>query len=312
MRKKLITLILLTLICILVYIFSQLGVDKEYMIKNRSLQVACIIVVGSCIAISTIIFQTITNNKILTPSIMGLDSLYVMIQALLVFIFGSNNLSVHNQQLNFAISLLAMAIFTLIFYKILFKEHRNIYFILLLGLICGTFFSSLSAFFEVLIDPDEFLVVQGRMFASFNNIAEDVLGIALLAMGIALVVIWRYFKYLDPLSLGKDLAINLGIDYQSIVKKMMIIVAILVSTSTALVGPITFLGLLVANICYELMQTYRHDILLLSSIFISIITLVGGTFLVARVFDFNTTISVVVNFIGGIYFIYLVLKGNRL
>lgn len=312
MYKKLFILGVLAIVCVLIYVFSQLGSDKAYMIKNRALQVVIIAVVGGCIAVSTIIFQTITNNKILTPSIMGLDSLYVMIQALLVFVLGSSDVSVHNQEINFIISLAIMMIFTLVFYRILFTGERNIYFVLLLGLICGTFFSSLSAFFEVLIDPDEFLIVQGRMFASFSNVASEMLGISLIVGFVGLVLIIKYLRFLNPIALGKDIAINLGVEYHSIVKKMMILVAVLVSISTALVGPITFLGLLVANICYELMNTYRHDTLLLSGVLVAIIVLVGGIFIVSRVFDFNTTISVVVNFIGGIYFIFLVLRGNRL
>ncbi|MFB8733932.1 iron chelate uptake ABC transporter family permease subunit [Bacillus sp. SL00103] len=42
------------------------------------------------------------------------------------------------------------------------------------------------------------------------------------------------------MSLGKEHAVNLGIDYDSITKKMLIVIAVLVSIATALVGPITF------------------------------------------------------------------------
>lgn len=312
MIKKLILLALLSIFCILAYIFTGLGKFPAYQIEQRSLSVAAIIVVGASIAVSTLIFQTITQNKILTPSIIGLDSLYTMTQALLVFVFGSSNLSVHNDNVNFIISVLCMMIFALLFYKILFKEGRNIYLVLLLGLIFGTFFSSLSMFFEVLIDPDEFMVVQGRMFASFNNIQIQILLFAFILMLASFAFVLKYFRYLDPLSLDKDSAISLGVPYHKLVQRFMIVIAILISISTALVGPITFLGLLVVNITYELFRTYKHSILLLASILVSIITLVGGVFLVSRVFEFSTTISVVINFIGGIYFIYLILKGNKI
>ncbi|EAI0894424.1 iron chelate uptake ABC transporter family permease subunit [Campylobacter coli] len=312
MRKKILILAFLTLIMALVFVFAGLKDFDEYVLKNRFLQIAAIVIVAICIAISTVIFQTLCNNKILTPAIIGLDSLYMLLQSALVFSLGSANLSVYRNDINFLITLACMVVFSLGLYKILFSSDKSIYLIMLLGLIFGTLFSTLSSFFEILIDPDEFMIIQGRMFASFDNVAFDVLALAYIVTLLSFIWIFRYMKFLDPLSLGKDLSINLGINYQKISKHLMIIIAILTSTSTALVGPITFLGLLVVNITYELFKTAKHSILLLACILISILALLGGVFFVSRIFDYNTTISVIINFLGGIYFIYLVLKGNKL
>ncbi|EAJ0593278.1 iron chelate uptake ABC transporter family permease subunit [Campylobacter jejuni] len=312
MRKKMLILIFLTLNMIGIFIFVGLNGFDEYALKSRFLQIAAIIIVAICIAVSTVIFQTLCNNKILTPAIIGLDSLYMLLQSALIFSFGAANLSVYKNDINFLITLVCMVVFSLGLYKILFSSDRSIYLIMLLGLVFGTLFSTLSSFFEVLIDPDEFMVIQGRMFASFDNIAFDVLILAYIISFLSFIWIFRYMKFLDPLNLGKDLAINLGINYQKISKQLMIIIAILTSISTALVGPITFLGLLVVNITYELFKTAKHSILLSACILISILALLGGVFFVSRVFDYNATISVVINFLGGIYFIYLVLKGNKL
>ncbi|MFB1638664.1 iron chelate uptake ABC transporter family permease subunit [Campylobacter jejuni] len=312
MRKKMLILSFLTLSMIGIFILVDLNGFDEYALKSRFLQIAAIIIVAICIAVSTVIFQTLCNNKILTPAIIGLDSLYMLLQSALIFSFGAVNLSVYKNDINFLITLVCMVVFSLGLYKILFSSDRSIYLIMLLGLVFGTLFSTLSSFFEVLIDPDEFMVIQGRMFASFDNIVFDVLILAYIISFLSFIWIFRYMKFLDPLNLGKDLAINLGINYQKISKQLMIIIAILTSISTALVGPITFLGLLVVNITYELFKTAKHSILLSACILISILALLGGVFFVSRVFDYNATISVVINFLGGIYFIYLVLKGNKL
>ncbi|WP_376841795.1 iron chelate uptake ABC transporter family permease subunit [Campylobacter jejuni] len=312
MRKKMLILSFLTLGMIGIFIFVGLNGFDEYALKSRFLQIAAIIIVAICIAVSTVIFQTLCNNKILTPAIIGLDSLYMLLQSALIFSFGAANLSVYKNDINFLITLVCMVVFSLGLYKILFSSDRSIYLIMLLGLVFGTLFSTLSSFFEVLIDPDEFMVIQGRIFASFDNIAFDVLILAYIISFLSFIWIFRYMKFLDPLNLGKDLAINLGINYQKISKQLMIIIAILTSISTVLVGPITFLGLLVVNITYELFKTAKHSILLSACILISILALLGGVFFVSRVFDYNATISVVINFLGGIYFIYLVLKGNKL
>lgn len=309
---KLIILTVLALILTVAYIFYDLGSAWEYVLPRRTMKIIAIVVTGAVIAFSTMIFQTITNNRILTPSIIGLDSLYMLIQTFLVFVFGSMNLVVMDKNFNFVISVGLMVLFAGFLYKFLFKgEGQNIYVLLLVGIICGTFFGSLTDFMQVLIDPTEFMIVQDRMFASFNNVNTDLLLLATIFIILTAIYFARFYKYLDVLSLGKEQAINLGVDYDYVVKRLLIIIAVLVSVATALVGPITFLGLLVANIAHQFLNTYRHSYLLSGSILISIVALVGGQFLVERVFTFSTTISVIINFVGGVYFIYLLLKESK-
>ncbi|MGL5764776.1 MAG: iron chelate uptake ABC transporter family permease subunit, partial [Sarcina sp.] len=119
-------------------------------------------------------------------------------------------------------------------------------------------------------------------------------------------------KKFDVLLLGKDNAKNLGIDYEKMSKKVILIVSILMAISTALVGPITFLGLLVANLSYQFIKSYKHNYVISGAILISILALVGGQFLVERLFNYNSTVSIIINFIGGVYFIYLLLRENKI
>ncbi|MGM1045387.1 iron chelate uptake ABC transporter family permease subunit [Paenibacillus sp. N3/727] len=299
------------LILIGLFLFIDIGGNWDYALPRRIKKVLAIVLTGGSIALSTTVFQTVTNNRILTPSVMGLDSLYVLIQTFVIFAFGSFKLY-ELGNINFLINVGGMILFSGVLYKILFRrEGNNIYFLLLIGMIFGSLFSSLSSFMEVLIDPNEFQFVSDKMFASFNNVKTELLVIAFIVVAITLIYFARYFKYLNVLALGREHAINLGVNYDYVVKRMLIIVAVLISVATALVGPITFLGLLVVNVAYEFMKTYRHSYLITGSILISIIALVGGQLIVERVFTFSTTLSVIINFIGGIYFIYLLLKESK-
>nr|WGE03048.1 petrobactin ABC transporter permease YclO [Bacillus subtilis] len=310
-QMKIALLVGLAIVCIGLFLFYDLG-NWDYTLPRRIKKVAAIVLTGGAIAFSTMIFQTITNNRILTPSILGLDSLYMLIQTGIIFLFGSANMVIMNKNINFIISVLLMILFSLVLYQIMFKgEGRNIFFLLLIGIVFGTLFSSLSSFMQMLIDPNEFQVVQDKMFASFNNINTELLWLAFIIFLLTGVYVWRFTKFFDVLSLGREHAVNLGIDYDKVVKQMMIVVAILVSVSTALVGPIMFLGLLVVNLTREFLKTYKHSYLIAGSVFISIIALVGGQFVVEKVFTFSTTLSVIINFAGGIYFIYLLLKENK-
>lgn len=313
-KTKMLLLITISLVLIAIFMLIDSGGHWEYVIPRRSRNLIAIIITGAAIAFSTVVFQTITSNRILTPSIIGLDSLYMLIQTFVIFTFGSMSIAMTNANLNFLLSAGGMVLFSFLFYNLLFRgegDGSNIYFLLLIGLILGTFFSSLTTFMQVLIDPNEFQSIQNRMFASFNNVNSDLLVLSAIIFAAVSIYCFRYMKFLDVISLGKDQSINLGLSYNKIVKRMLIIVAILISVATALVGPITFLGLLVANVTYEFLKTYKHSQIIPASILVSIIALVGGQIVVERVFTFSTTLSVIVNFIGGVYFLYLLLKERK-
>ncbi|MHA6259891.1 iron chelate uptake ABC transporter family permease subunit [Sporosarcina sp. CAU 1771] len=298
-------------LCVL-YLFQGLNGSFDYALPRRAIKVLAMVITGVAIAYSTVIFQTITHNRILTPSIMGLDSLYLLLQTVLIFALGSNHVTLMNKQVNFILSVAAMIIFALLLYRFLFKGGKQpIYFLLLVGIIVGTFFGSISTFLQVLIDPNEFMMVQDKMFASFNNVNGELVWWALGIVGVTLIVGWKSLNDLDVLSLGRDTAINLGVSYDKVVKKILILSSILIAVSTALVGPITFFGLIVANLSYQFFKTYKHSVLIVGASLMSVVALVGGQWVVERVFTFSTTLSVIVNFVGGIYFIYLLLKESR-
>lgn len=311
-RSKLGILAILAIVLILMFLFIDIGPHWDYALPRRFKKIMAIVLTGAAIAFSTVVFQTITNNRILTPSIIGLDSLYMLLQTSVVYLFGSTTLTMMNKDVHFLVSVGLMVLFAGALYKLLFKrEGQPIYFLLLVGFIFGTLFANLATFMEMLIDPNEFMVVQDRMFASFNNVNTDLLLISMIGVLAISVYFMKYAKFLDVLSLGREHAVNLGISYDHVVKRLLVIVAVLISISTALVGPITFLGLLVVNVVHQFLRTYRHSYLISGSILISIIALVGGQLVVERVFTFSTTLSVIINFIGGVYFIYLLLKENK-
>jgi len=316
MKVKTKLLFLSLLLLILVALFLVWGLNNnnwDYALPRRIMKLISILLVGSCIAFSTTVFQTITNNRILTPTVLGLDSLYMFVQTFVVFALGSTILVKLGRDLNFLASVGLMVVFSMVLFKFFFSNgKKSIFSLLLFGVILGTFLQSLTSFMQVLMDPNEFLVVQNRMFASFNNINTDILFAAVLGSFMTLIYTLKYTNDLDVISLGRDSAINLGVKYTSIIRRMFIVISILVSISTALVGPITFLGLIVVNINRQFLSTYKHKYLIPGSMLIGSIMLIGGQLIAERIMHFKTPISVIINFIGGVYFIYLILREGRL
>lgn len=309
---KLIVLLVLAVGCVALYGLYDIKGSFSYAFPRRMIRVMAMIVTGVAIAYSTVVFQTITHNRILTPSVMGLDSMYMVVQTCIYFFLGSSSILILNKYFNFTISIIAMVLFALLLYRFLFRADKHpIYFLLLVGMILGTLLGSVTTFMQVIIDPNEYTSLQNKMFASFNNVNGDLVWLAFAILVVAFVYGYTILNKLDVMSLGRDTAINLGVNYDRIVMNVLILSSVLIATSTALVGPILFFGLIVANLSYQFFATYKHSVLIVGASLISIIALVGGQFIVEHLFEFSTTLSVIINFIGGVYFIYLLLKESR-
>lgn len=299
---------------ILILAFIMIGLTPKnfsYALSRRIPKVYAMIMVGGIIGFSSLIFQTVTNNHILTPSVLGLDSLYMLLNTALVFFLGATNKWLINDNSNFILTLVVMLGASVIFYQLVFKNRsQNIFFILLVGIVVGTLFESFTTFLQVLTDPSEFLTVQDKSQASFNNINTKVLLLSTVIVFLTVGFSARYFKVLDVMGLGRDQAINLGVSYDKTVQKLLVVVVILTAVATALVGPVTFLGLLVVNIARYFIKSYKHSHLVLAIWLLSIVALVGGQLFVERVLNFGISIGIIINFVGGIYFIYLLMKGR--
>jgi len=312
-KQKLLVLTIVSVGLIAVFMTIHAYGNWDYVLPRRAKKIAAILLTGVAISLSTVVFQTLTNNKILTPSLIGLDSLYLLLQTGIVFVFGSTALTTMSKNVHFLLSAAIMVPFAALLYKLMFlrKDGRAIYFLLLVGIICGSFFSSIATFLQLLLDPNEFLVVQDKMFASFNNVNGQVLISAAALVLCSVAYFRRDLRYLDVLALGRDHAVNLGVAHDRITKRLLIFTALLVAVSTSLVGPITFLGFLVANVAYRLMSSFRAVFVLPAAVLLSFAALVGGQLVVERLFTFSTSLSVILNFAGGLYFLYLLLKEER-
>lgn len=309
---RLLILAALAIASIILYSVYNIQGGWGYAFPRRLERAAAMVITGIAIAYATVMFQTVTRNRILTPSVIGVDSMYQVVQTMLYFFLGSASIFVVDRYLNFGLVLVAMVLFAVLLYRVLFRADKYpIYLLLLAGMVIGTLLGSFVTFLQVLIDPVEYLSLQNRLFASFTNVKSELLWISAVILAACFIYGGRMMKDLDVMNLGRDTSMSLGINYDKIVLNVLILSSVLLATSTALVGPITFLGLIVANLSYQFLATYKHSTLILGASLISIIALVGGQFLVQHIFHLNTTISVIINFIGGIYFIYLLLKESR-
>ena len=312
-RPSLVLLLLCVLALVAMAAFMTIGAKGSwsFILSFRGTKLAAMVLVAYSIAVSTVLFQTVTNNRILTPSIMGFDALYILIQTLVIFFFGAVQIDWIGPNIRFLAETAIMVVFASALYYWLFsRATRSLHLVMLVGIVCGVFFRSISNLMQRMLDPNLFAVLQDRFFASFNTVNSDILIMSAVIVAAVSLYGLRFIYIFDVLSLGRDPAINLGVDHRRIVRKILFMVTVLVSVSTALVGPITFFGLLVANLAYMLAGSAKHRFILPIAVLLAILCIVGGQTILERVFSFNTALSVIIEFLGGLVFIILLVRGH--
>lgn len=299
----------LALMVMVIFMTIKLGSNLQYILVHRGLTLATMLLVAFAASTSTLLFQTVTNNRILTPSIMGFENLFVLIQTLIIFMFGAKGIPWVGISGKFVCEALLLVLFSAVLYRWLFLGKRdNLHLVLLVGIICGTLFRSASSLMQRLLTPTEFAVLQGRMFATFTRAAPELIALTALIVIIVAIVIWRRRFELDVLALGRNSAVNLGINFNRSVTLILLLVSVLVAVSTALVGPLTFLGFMVANLAYLVAGSSQHRILLPTAFLLGVVSLVGGQLILEHLLNMAGALSVVIEFIGGTLFILLLLK----
>ena len=295
-------------------LFMTLNVNGywDFALPLRGKKLLALMVVGYAIGVSTLLFQTLTHNPILTPSLLGFDSLYVLLQSLLVFFLGAISFTSLDPIAKFALEIVLMFGASLLLFKLLFsKSSQDLTRLILVGVIFGVLFRSLSALIARLINPDDFVVVQSASYAQFNTVNPQLLGISLFICAITAIFVWRWRYQCDVLMLGQAQAVNLGINYQRLAFGLLTVTAVLVATATALVGPVTFFGLLVCALTNRIARHMYHTERLILVSLVAMICLVLGQTIFEQVLDMAGVLSVVIELAGGLMFLALIFMSQR-
>lgn len=312
-QRKIVGLAVLTLLAAVLYLSVQVNPKYlEYAMQLRVPKLVVMLITAFCIGSASIVFQSIINNTIVTPCLLGMNSLYTLIHTAVVFFLGSGSIIASNANLAFLVDLVLMGVCATVIYSYLFKKtNHNVLYVLLVGTILSTFFSSIQTTLTRVMDPNEYDSLLATLVASFSNVNANIIVISLVLMAVIVFALRRELALLDVITLGKDQAINLGVDYDKTVRRLLLGVTLFISIATAMVGPVSFMGLIIANLSRQLFKTYRHTYLVLGSGLIGMVILVAGQLVVEHVFTYSVPISVFITVGGGVYFLYLLLNQRR-
>ena len=315
-RRKLALLVFLVVVAATAYLFTDVSFANErlfrYAMKIRIPKLIAMLVTAAAIGGASIVFQSVINNTIVTPCLLGMNSLYTLIHTAVVFVAGSGSFLVVNGNISFAVDLVLMGVAATVIYSYLFrKTNHNILYVLLIGTVLTSFFGSIQSTLVRVMDPNEYDSLLASLVASFSNINSEIIVFAVLLLAVLIFALRRELALLDVLTLGRDQAVNLGVDYDRAIRRLLLGVALCIAIATAMVGPISFLGLIIANLSRQLLKTYRHSQLIAGSALFGMIVLAGGQMIVEQVFVYAVPVSVFITVGGGIYFLYLLLGKRR-
>ena len=280
--------------------------------ERRANSVLVMALVALCQGMATVAFHTVTGNRIITPSIMGFEALYVAIHTSTVYFFGAAGLINARTMDMFILQLVIMVGFTLLLYSWLLTGENNMHAMLLIGVVIGGGLASLSTFMQRMLAPSEFDVLTARLFGSVNNADPEYFPLAIpLALGAALLL-YVHSRTLNVLALGREPAVNLGVNHRAHAIYVLVLVSVLMAISTALVGPMTFLGFLVATLAYQFADTYDHRYIFPMATLIGFVVLTGSYFVMNHIFYAQGIVSIIIELVGGLVFLAVILRKGTL
>ena len=280
----------------------------QYILSLRIPTLAVMLIASVAIGGATMIFQTIVNNRIVTPCLLGMNAMYTLVHTAVVFIAGSGSILAANSNLSFAVDLLVMSAAATFLYSFLFqKTGNNVLYVLLIGTVLTSFFGSIQSTMIRVMDPNEYDALLTTLVADFNHVNVEVILFALILLAALALFLWKDLKLLDVIALGKDQAINLGVDYDPTVRRLLLGVVLCIAIATAMVGPISFLGLIIANLARQFLKTHKHRDLITGSAMMGMIAMITGQLISQHGFRYGVPVSTFITIGGGIYFLYLLL-----
>ena len=280
-------------------------------LRATSLVVIAIVVI--CQAMATVAFQSATNNRIITPSIMGFEALYVAVQTASVFFLGAAGVVALQGVPQVALQLTIMVVFAMLLYGwLLSGKYGNMQVMLLVGIILGGGLGSVSAFMQRLLTPSEFDVLTAKLFGSISNAEVAYLPLAVPLCLAAAGALWWRARRLNLVAMGRDVTTNLGLDHRREVMIVLFLVSVLMAVSTALIGPMTFLGFLVATLAYQFAGTHDHRYIFPVAVLTGFVILTGAYFVLKNIFYAQGAVSIIIEAVGGATFLIVILRKGRL
>lgn len=251
---------------------SENPIFREIIINHRLPKALTAILTGSALAVAGVMMQTLFNNPLAGPDVLGVTSGASLGVALLTL--GTSTLPlwiITGWGQVFAAILGAICVLVLIIIASVRIPHTIS--LLIIGMMFGYFANAIVSILQNVSNPDTLKLFITWTFGSLSSVSWEYMRIfaPIIIFGVCAAFLMQ--KQLNVLLLGKNYASGLGISVSRLRFFILLSTAILAGSSTAFTGPIAFIGITMPHIARGLFRTPNHKIILPASILCGAITL---------------------------------------
>lgn len=289
-----------------IFAFDPSSTEHQTIVTLRVPRTIADMIVGSSLAVCGAIMQGTTKNPLADSGLMGISSGATFSMAVVLALFPHFS---YFQML--LVSFLGASLTTGLTYFVASSGRRGMtpQRLVLAGISISMLFGAMSSYLSIKYHLGHALMyftAGGTAGAKWNELLI-VLPFFLVGLLISIVL----SPGITMLSLGDEVAVGLGLNIQQIRAFSTIIVLILTGLSVVVIGPVSFVGLIIPHIVrYFVGVDYRFIIpasILYGALFTVLADLIGR--LINR--PFETPIGIIFSLIGVPFFLYLVRKERR-
>ena len=282
--------------------------DVLVLVNFRLPRIILALVVGWALALAGNVLQTITNNPMADPSLLGINNGAGL--AVMLLIIGAGT----NAALTFSLPIIALLgawLSTALIFLLANQPQRGISSkrLLLVGVALSGCFSALMVLMTLKLSPDNYQFVMNWLAGSLWGTDWAYIGWALPWLVIGSIILLVQLPVLDAFTLGTTTAQTLGLNLKHQQLGLISVAAMLAGVSVAISGGISFIGLITPNLARRIVGSRQRYQLPLAGLLGSTLLLAADT--LGKLITTTTELpaGVLVALIGAPYFIYLLVRG---
>lgn len=245
---------------------------REIILNHRLAKALTAILAGAALSVAGVLMQTLFQNPLAGPDVLGVTSGASLGVALLTL--GTSALPLWLitgwGQVGAAVVGAIAVLLLVIIVSIKIPQTVSL---LIIGMMFGNFAGAIVSILQSVSNPDTLKLFITWTFGSLSAVGWEQMGAMAPLIAVGLFVALLLQKQLNVLLLGKNYASGLGISVTSLRLWIILATALLAGTSTAFTGPIAFIGITMPHVARGLFRTPNHRIILPASILCGAITL---------------------------------------
>jgi iron complex transport system permease protein len=320
---RIIILILLNLTLILLNLFFKDGINIlqiyqndintfESIIELRFLSILLAIGAGAGLSLVGLFLQTVFSNPLASPFTLGISPIVsLIVSVFLVLIPTLGYISIYWLYLVQLLVSMITALGLLFWIQKINKNNGNSTFIILIGVLLGSFSGAIQQIIEFNLSAD--LLKQNALWnlGNFQTFAIWIPSSVLIIITICSIFLYKMIRQANIFLLGIQYARNLGVDTNHFMKIIIFIASIITSVITITCGPIGFIGLMAPHISKIWLKSNNHKIVILPTILIGIFFCLFALFTSQlELFSGSISVNIVLSIIGVPFTLFLLLKRN--